>query len=184
MQTSTESTTVAVGPSTDLAASVSYQPSPSGGNAEVPQPGAGSGTGRESADDDLAAPSPTDGSVSFIRPQFGASREVFAATARIAGRLNAAHISPVEVASLLQEHRSLVDKLVSGGITPREKNRLSYVRWSLDRIEDARFGAGLDVLENNIDRYETILHDVRILQDQLTEALNGGTKPKRKRSKR
>jgi hypothetical protein len=108
-----------------------------------------------------------------------------AATSRIAGRINAADISKSEFNALVREHQLLVDKALDGTITRREQNRLNYVRWSLDRIEDAKFGEGLDQLEKNIEQYERILRDVRILQDQLSGALYGTPNKKgRKRAKR
>jgi hypothetical protein len=131
-----------------------------------------------------SSPSSSSASVNFIRPQFGASPDVVAATSRMAGRINAADISKAEISALLREHQGLVDKVLDGTITRREQNRLSYVRWSLDRIEDAKLGAGLDVLEKNIEQYERILRDVRTLQDQLSEALHGAPNKGRKRAKR
>lgn len=186
MQTSIDPTTAVDPQSAAGATSIIYangQSAPANAPSSS-QIGAAARSGGDSSVGDVS-PLPSSGaSGEFIRPQFGAPREVFAATARIAGRLNAAHISPAEVTSLLQEHQALVDKVLEGKITRREQNRLTYVRWSLDRIEDAKSGSGLDVLENHVDRYEEILRDMRILQDQLSEALNGKVAKQRKRVKR
>jgi len=70
-----------------------------------------------------------------------------AAGARTVGRMSAAAISQREQDELLQERQRLLDKKFSGTITRSEANRLSYVRWTLDRIEDARYGPVLDQFE-------------------------------------
>jgi hypothetical protein len=102
-------------------------------------------------------------------PNFGVSNQVYAATARIAGRLNAANVSPNEHKSLLDERQALLDKKLGGTITRREENRLAYVRWSLDRIEDAKYGQSLDVLEDWVQRYEQFLADMRNFEIQLVQ---------------
>lgn len=65
--------------------------------------------------------------------------------AKIAGRVNAAGVSQEEHENLLAERQGLLDKKMAGTITGQELNRLEYVRWSLDRIEDAKYGQALDV---------------------------------------
>jgi hypothetical protein len=93
--------------------------------------------------------------------------QVYAATARIAGRLNAANISEAEHGSLLKARQALLDKKLGGTITHREENKLEYIRWSLDRIEDAKYGHTLDLLEDRVRAYEQLLSDMQILQSQL-----------------
>jgi hypothetical protein len=102
-------------------------------------------------------------------PNFGLSNQVYAVTARIAGRLNAANVSEKEHKSLLDERQTLLDKKLGGIITRREENRLEYVRWSLDRIEDAKHGHALDVLEGRVAAYEQLLSDMGSLRAQLEE---------------
>ena len=68
------------------------------------------------------------------------------------------------------ERQELLDKKFLGSITRRELNRLEYVRWSLDRIEDAIHGPALDVLEDSVSMYEQFLSEVRGLEVQLTVA--------------
>jgi len=41
----------------------------------------------------------------------------------------------------------VLDKKFAEIITRKEENRLEYVRWSLDRIEDAKYGQSLELLE-------------------------------------
>jgi hypothetical protein len=113
----------------------------------------------------------------------GASSDVVAAAVRIAGRLNASSISPAEISVLMREHQLLAQKVVEGSISRPEQNRLDYVRWSLERIEDAKYGEGLDVVEKNVAGYERVARDLRTLQKQLLEALNGKSNKRRKQRK-
>jgi hypothetical protein len=83
-------------------------------------------------------------------------------SSRLAGRMNAAAISEEEVHELLAERKRLLDKKFAGTMTRMESHRLEFVRWSLDRIDDARHGPGLDRLEAFVRRYE-------ILRDELAE---------------
>jgi len=67
-----------------------------------------------------------------------------------------------------------LDKKFSGAITRTEENRLSYVRWSLDRVDDAKYGQDLEVLESAVERYERLHADMRDLQAQLAGYLPRG----------
>ncbi len=89
----------------------------------------------------------------------------------MAGRLNAATVSERERIELLHERQHLVDKELDGTITKKEANRLAYVRWSLDRIEDARHGGALDTLESFVVQYEQLVKEIDNLQSQLNERL-------------
>lgn len=102
---------------------------------------------------------------------FSASRDAIAVTSRMAGRINAANISDEEHNLLLRERQVLLDKKFDGEITPREINRLEYVRWSLDRVEDARYGHDLDVIEGYVEKYERFLSEINNLEKQLRENL-------------
>ena len=108
---------------------------------------------------------------SLRMPNFGIHGEVYAATSRMAGRINAASVSQDELDKLLRERQTLLDKRFDGTITRQELNRLQYVRWSLDRIEDAKTGYVLDALENWVSRYETFLSEMRGLEGQLNQIL-------------
>jgi hypothetical protein len=98
-------------------------------------------------------------------PTFG--NYVYAATARKAGRINARAISNAEHESLLEERQSLLDAVFEGTATRKDERRLEYVRWSLDRIEDAKHGEHLDRLEEVVVRYEHFLSDLQALREQL-----------------
>jgi hypothetical protein len=100
-------------------------------------------------------------------PDFGSPNYWQAITSRLAGRINAAHIPQSEQNSLLRERQELLDKVFDGTISRKESHRLQYVRWSLDRIEDARHGAELDKLDDAVRMYEQFILDVKSLTDQL-----------------
>jgi len=99
---------------------------------------------------------------------------VYAAASRRAGRINASNISGAEHEALLLERQLLLDKKFNRSISRKESNRLEYVRWSLDRIEDAKHGWAMDVLEHSIGSYEQFSEDLKSLRDQL----NGIQRPK------
>ena len=108
-------------------------------------------------------------SAQVVFPEFGTDSPVTAeaATARIAGRSNAASASQEEYEKLLAERQSLLDKKFDDSITRAESNRLEYVRWSLDRIEDARHGSAIDMLDFAVTRYEEFAEEVQGLHNQL-----------------
>jgi hypothetical protein len=90
-----------------------------------------------------------------------------AASARRVGRLSTAAISLGEEEELHQERQRLLDKKFAGILTRSEENRLSYVRWSLERIEDARVGPLLDEIETRLLQYEKLARDIASLKDIL-----------------
>lgn len=104
-------------------------------------------------------------------PDFGGIRAAYAVTSRIAGRINAASVSEQEHRSLLQERQKLLDKMLGDTITPQQANRLEYVRWSLDRIEDAKYGQQLDVLDDYVAKYEAFLKEIGSFKEQLQQRM-------------
>ena len=90
--------------------------------------------------------------------------------ARMAGRLSAANTSEVELARYLQEHAALVQKKYNGNFIPADERRLRYLRWILDRIEDAQYGAGLDALEDAVVAYETFYKELESFSVELRAA--------------
>ncbi len=107
----------------------------------------------------------------------GVSADIYAATARQAGRINAANVSQGEYESLLAERQKLLDKKFSGEMTRAESNRLQLVNWSLDRIEDARHGLELERLESLVSSLESFQINVEQLRKDLLRA----SKPGRRR---
>lgn len=109
-------------------------------------------------------------STTLSLPSFDSAPIIQAQTAKIAGRINAASVSEDEHLKLLNERQHLLDKKFANTITRQESNRLEYVRWSLDRIEDAKYGSTLDSLEESVTRYEQFLDQLRGLENQLRQA--------------
>ncbi|WP_342726763.1 hypothetical protein AAFG07_07915 [Bradyrhizobium sp. B097] len=115
-----------------------------------------------------ASTSNTGSTVANIRlPNFDYGEAAVAS--RIAGRRNAARISESDHDALLIERQVLLNKHFAGEITKKEHNRLEYVRWQLDRIEDALYGDAADFLEGAIERYERLSKDMKDLTSQLSE---------------
>lgn len=117
-----------------------------------------------------SSPSAYSSSLTGALPRFDRLPEIIhAQAARIAGRVNASAISEAEHKALLGERQSLLDKKFAKTITSKELNRLEYVRWSLDRIEDAKYGFTLDFLEGSVSRYEQFLSELHVLERQLRQ---------------
>ena len=85
----------------------------------------------------------------------------------MAGRLNTTSISNDEIDALHRERAALIDKKLNGTISKRAANRLEYVRWSRDRIEDARYGFCLDRLYEAVLMQEEIAAKIESLTTQL-----------------
>jgi hypothetical protein len=118
---------------------------------------------------------------SLKAPDFGDLGSIYAITAKLAGRLNASKITAGEHEAYLRERQVLLDKKFAGNITRKESNRLEYVRWSLDRIEDANYGETLDILGMAVARYEQFGNDLFDLQQQLTQAVESEKERQRHR---
>jgi hypothetical protein len=81
--------------------------------------------------------------------------------------LNATAVSPEEHQALLDERQQLLDRKFAGAFTRQDENRLAYVRWSLDRIEDAQYGPQLDKLEEHVSQYENLMGEIGKFTAQL-----------------
>ncbi|MDP9561397.1 UNVERIFIED_ORG: hypothetical protein J2740_002604 [Rhizobium nepotum] len=113
-----------------------------------------------------------DTSIELKMPNIEA-RSAYAVTSKIAGRLNASAVSEEEHKKLLAERAALLDKKFAGAMTRHEENRLSYVRWSLDRIEDAKYGQALDLLEEHASHYKNLVSEVNRFTEQLHSYVRG-----------
>jgi hypothetical protein len=107
--------------------------------------------------------------VEFRIPEFDGQRRLYASATKRAGRINANSISESEEDALLAERQTLLDKVFNESITRPETCRLEYVGWQLDRIEDARGGITLDMLEDAVNAYERLAADIQSFRDQLAE---------------
>jgi len=95
------------------------------------------------------------------------------------GRMLASRVSDAEVEELHREHGRLALQKVQGTITAAEQRRLKMLRWQLDRIEDAQFGAALDVVESLVEAHERLGRRI----DANVEALGSVAAKRRKRGK-
>jgi hypothetical protein len=102
-----------------------------------------------------------------------AGDSLYALTSRRAGRLNAASIPQTEVDAWLHERQQLLDKEIDGTLTRSETIRLTYVRWNLARIDDARHGEALDRLESWIAEYERFGDRLDALRADLSRHKTG-----------
>lgn len=100
-------------------------------------------------------------------PALGIETNVAAYSYREAARINAANASDRELDALLAERKLLLKRQMAGTMSRAESDRLAYVRWSLDRIEDARHGHALDRLEEAVASYKRALSDLQHLGSTL-----------------
>jgi hypothetical protein len=112
---------------------------------------------------------PSTTTLSSFHPQSPVQAPLQTVAAKVAGRQNAKLISKSEVQALEKERHTLLDRLFDGTITRKEKHRLEYVRWSLDRVDDALMGEDLDKLDGAVEVYERLSSDLQKLADQLSQ---------------
>lgn len=107
---------------------------------------------------------------STLSPPLSTSPSELTATTyafRQAARFNSANVPDAERQALLKERQLLLDKLFDGQITRQQEIRLEYVRWSLDRIEDANHGEYLDLIESHIEHYERWIRELTAFRTEL-----------------
>lgn len=56
------------------------------------------------------------------------------------------HLSAIDTDALLDERRALVDRKINGEASPAEERRLAFIRWQLDRLEEAALSGHLAAL--------------------------------------
>ena len=117
-------------------------------------------------------------------PSVNAYGSAYAAASRLLGRMNTRTVERAEMQRLLNERQALLDKRFDGTITKPEENRLTYVRWTLGRIQDARSGESLDALESIVGAYEMFLTEMRRFEGELREAVKTHRENDRKRNRR
>ena len=97
---------------------------------------------------------------------------------KIAGRLNAAASSDDEYKELITERDILLAKkydltasILGEGLSRKEDGRLRFVEWKLDKIDDARTGRKIDLLEEKAKAYRDAVSMVNSLRSQLSQFL-------------
>ena len=101
---------------------------------------------------------------------FEQSSETAKQVAKLTARMNASAVPDTERTALLAERAALLDKKFANTMTRDESSRLDYVRWSLDRIDDARHGEGLDKLETKIGEIKKLSDELQGLFSKLEGA--------------
>jgi hypothetical protein len=102
--------------------------------------------------------------------QFEESSETAKQVAKLTARMNASAVTDAEREALLAERASLLDKKFATTMTREESSRLDYVRWSLDRIDDAKHGEALDKLETKIGEIKKLSDELQGLFSKLEGA--------------
>jgi hypothetical protein len=95
-------------------------------------------------------------------------------------RLITRNISPGEKEAIINERNQLIQKQFKGGLSPKEERRLTYVRWQLDRIDDAESGEFLDYLEQITESHEKFSKELKGLLNQMESVQS---RPKRRKKK-
>jgi hypothetical protein len=80
---------------------------------------------------------------------------------------------------ILQERNELVRRQFKGGISEREEKRLEFLRWQLDRFDDADRGEALDRLEIITQTHEKFAKELTSFLDQVNTTLKAQSKPRK-----
>lgn len=86
---------------------------------------------------------------------------------KTANRINTRKIPKNEKEKLIDEHARLVLRQFNQGVSKKEERRLVFVRWQLDRIEDAEHGEYLDFLEQVGTQQERLAKQINRLLGEL-----------------
>ncbi len=78
-------------------------------------------------------------------------------------------IPPDEREKVLRERNALVGKKFMEGLTPREERRLAYLRWQLDRFDDADTGEALDDMALIAKFFTNFSGELKSLLSQLSK---------------
>ncbi len=95
-------------------------------------------------------------------------------------RLITRKISTGEKEAVINERNQLIQKQFKGGLSPKEERRLTYVRWQLDRIDDAESGEFLDYLGQITESHEKFEKELKGLLGQMEIVQS---RPKRRKNK-
>ena len=108
-----------------------------------------------------------------------APTELPASTIKEINRKITQRIGPETKNANIEERNKLVNKKFKEGLDEKEERRLTFVRWQLDRIDDAETGATLDLLEKFVEANETFAEDIKGLLTKLGP--EGSSKKKKAR---
>jgi hypothetical protein len=114
--------------------------------------------------------------LTLVDPWLGATGEFSPDNIRKINRAITRKIPEAEKKRIIHERNQLVQKQFKAGLSIKEKRRLKYVRWQLDRIDDAESGEFLDYLEKLTEGHEKFAKE---LNGFLTQIQNIQTSPKK-----
>lgn len=100
--------------------------------------------------------------------------------ARNMGRLLSAQIDAEEYERILSERAELLERSFQDGLRPPEQRRLRMLEWHLERIDDARYGPGVDLLERAASTHESFAHELSSLVDRLSDAMRPSRSDRRR----
>ncbi len=87
---------------------------------------------------------------------------------------------PAEKQKVLAERNELLrKKFKGGGISEKEEKRLTFLRWQLDRFDDAETGEVLDRLEMITEGHERFAKELSSFVNQIKIGLSGEGKSKK-----
>ena len=111
-----------------------------------------------------------------------AHKSILASTleARRTSRALTRRMPDTERKRLYQEHAELVNRMFTSELSSDESKRLRYVRWKLDRIEDAQTGDTLDELQMIA---EDRAHLARQLKSFIEQAKSAGAEYKARKGR-
>lgn len=119
--------------------------------------------------------------ISTLTGQFrGEISDLSSDTIKTINRAITLKIPQREKDNLIKERNQLVEKEFKVGLGDKENRRLTYVRWQLDRIDDAESGEFLDYLERMTDTHEKFAKELQGLMNQVGMIKSRPTKPRRR----
>ena len=87
---------------------------------------------------------------------------------------------PLEIEEdLIKERNQLVRKKIKEDLTKREQIRLTFLRWQLDRIDDAKHGEHLDLLGRIVEAQEEFTEEIGMLLSQIGVGQSKERKPRK-----
>lgn len=95
--------------------------------------------------------------------------ELSASTIKEINRKKTQGIGPETKNAFIEERNKLVNKKFKEGLDEKEERRLTFVRWQLDRIDDAESGPTLDLFEKFVETNEGFANEVGSLLTELRE---------------
>jgi hypothetical protein len=114
----------------------------------------------------MKTPLPSD-QVSPEGPVKISSEGPFSETIKKMNRELAKKISLQDEKYFITKHSELVRKKFTGGLSNDEQKQLDFIRWQMDRIDDARNGEHMDHLTQIIESHEEFAQDLEKILSKI-----------------